>query len=119
MTMLEATRGDDETYELTILAADQQPVNLTGAQLWFTAKRSHHHSDAEAIIRKTIGAGITVVDAAAGRADVKVDAADTAGLPADQLQLVWDCQLKDASGQVSTVDSGRLVIVPDVTVATA
>lgn len=118
MTTLRATRGDDEVYQLTIRDANEQPVDLTGASLWFTAKRSFEHSDAEAVLQKTIGAGITLVDAVAGRADVKIDAADTAGLEARPVPLVWDCQLRSASGDVSTVDAGVLVVEPDVTVAT-
>lgn len=119
MSILYVTRGDDEIYELTLRQANGQPLNLTGAGLWFTVKRSHQETDAQAVVRKTIGQGITVVDAAAGRADVRLLPADTAALPGQRLTLVWDCQVKDAAGLVSTADSGQLVVEPDVTQATS
>lgn len=115
MTVLSAIRGDDETYELTIKDRNGIPINLAGCLLWFTVKRDESETDAQAVTQKTIGAGITVVNAAIGRADVRLAAANTAGLVGKRVQLVWDCQIKDAAGLVSTVDSGVLLVDADVT----
>jgi hypothetical protein len=118
MSTLTAIRGDDEIYELTLRQADGTPLNLVGASLWFTIKRSAEDSDAQAVTQKTIGSGITVMDAAAGRADVRIAAANMAALPSKRIVLAWDCQVKDANGVISTVDRGELVVEPDVTRAT-
>jgi len=115
MTVLSAIRGDDETYELTITDRNDVPINLTGCLLWFTVKRDESETDAQALAQKMIGAGITVVNAATGRADVRLAAADTASLSGKRAKLVWDCQIKDAAGLVSTVDSGALLVDADVT----
>lgn len=115
MTVLSAIRGDDETYELTIKDRNNVAIDLTGCSLWFTVKRDESETDAQAIAQKTIGAGITVVNAGTGRADVRLAAADTASLSGKRAKLVWDCQIKDATGVVSTVDSGVLLVEADVT----
>lgn len=119
MSILQATRGDDEIYELTLKQRDGTALNLTGVSIWFTVKRSHEETDVQAIVRKTVGSGITIVNAAIGRADVRILAADLASLPPRRTTLVWDCQVRDAAGFVSTVDRGQLVVDPDVTIATA
>lgn len=120
MTDLRARRGDDEIYEFSIKQADGSPLNLTGLSIWFTVKPSFEHTDAEALAQRSVGNGITVVDAAAGRCDVTLLAAATAGLSgARAARLVWDCQIKDATGLIQTVDGGQLIVDPDVTRSTA
>lgn len=117
MTILAATRGDNETYQLTILDAAGAAMDITSVlEIWFTAKSSLDDADADAVIAKTkTGGGITIIDGPTGRADVALLPADTAGLAARRLELHWDCQVKAASGAITTVDSGTLVVSPDVT----
>lgn len=49
----------------------------------------------------------------------RIDATAGAGTPAVRVDLVWDCQVRDVAGFISTVDSGLLVVEPDVTRATS
>ena len=119
MTDLHARRGDDEVYEMTIVQADGTPLNLTGLSIWFTVKGSYEHTDAEALARLTVGSGISVVDPVAGRVDVALPRSVTQALPGRPVHLVWDCQVRDASGLIQTVDGGMLLVIPDVTTATA
>lgn len=115
MTLL-MTRGDDVT--LDVIATDQgAPVDLTGAGVWWTAKRRHLDADDDAVIRKTVGAGITVTNPAGGLATVDLVPADTAGL-GNSVALWWDLQVKDGAGKVRTLAAGRLVVNADVTRAT-
>lgn len=113
---LSIVRGDTVLIDLTV-TRDGAPVSLSGASLWWTAKRRTSDADAAAVIAKTTAAGITVTDAPGGKARVTITAAETAALT-DTL-LYWDAQVRETSGTVSTVASGQVAIAPDVTRATA
>ncbi len=110
---LKMTRGDTKEFEFTVTKAGVA-VNLTGALAWFTAKTSLTDLDLNAKIAKSVGFGITITDAPAGKAVVKILPIDTSSLP-DKSTLVWDFQVKDALGNVTTAASGFLAVSPDVT----
>jgi hypothetical protein len=94
-------------------------INLTGVNgIKLTAKYSYDDADVAAVFSKTIGAGITVVVAANGTFTATVAASDTASLPPVQLDLVYNIQVTDASNVVTTIMSGILTVLPDVTIAT-
>jgi len=114
---LEIIRGDDEILDLAFKDPAGAALNITGATgIWFTAKRSSLDDDIDALIQKSLGAGIAVVSAPAGTATVTINAADTTGI--DPTTLVWDAQIKDAAGKVRTAAKGTLKVVHDVTRAT-
>jgi hypothetical protein len=115
---IEARRGDGEIYQLT-LTDDDEPLDLTDAEIWMTAKRHIRDTDADAIFQKTVGDGITVTDDTGGLATVQLEPADTSGLAARTVRLVYDVQVKLASGRIVTPLKGRLTVEPDVTVSTA
>lgn len=112
-----ATRGDTIDLEVTV-TRDGAPVDLTGADLWFTAKLKVKDADVDAVAQKTVGSGITVTDAVNGEALITLDPADTDGLT-KETTLYCDVQLVEASGRVTTVASGTLTILRDVTRVTA
>lgn len=116
MTVLTITRGDDVTLDI-FLTDKGQPVDLTGAQLWWTAKRRHIDLDSLAVIQKTLGAGITITQPTQGKAEVALVPNDTAAL--ESIALWWDLQGKDGAGKVRTLAAGRLVVEADVTRTTA
>lgn len=108
------TRGDDVTLDVT--AVDQgQPVDLTGCDLWWTAKLRKLDADAEAVMQKTNepGGGITVTDQLGGIAEVAILPADTEDLAS--IALWWDLQVRDGDDKIRTLASGRLVVNSDVT----
>lgn len=109
-------RGDTVALNITITASGLA-YNLTGKTLWFTAKTSYSVAD-PGTFQKKIGSGITVTSAVDGRAQIVISPADTYSLGNSKTLLVYDCQVKDASGNVYTVASGNLIIVPDVTRST-
>lgn len=106
-------RGDTVALNITITASGLA-YNLTGKTMWFTAKTSYSQAD-PGVFQKKIGSGITVTSAVDGRAQIVIAAADTNTLGNSKTLLVYDCQVKDASGNIYTVASGNLIIVPDVT----
>lgn len=113
-----ATRGDSERYLLT-LTEDGAPLNLTGAEIWMTAKRDVGALDADAVFQKSVGAGITITNAVGGLATVDLVPADTSDLPAATTWLVYDVQVKLADGRILTPLTGALAVEPDVTLASA
>lgn len=109
-------RGDTVSLNITITASGEA-YNLTGKSMWFTAKTSYAVAD-PGTFQKTIGNGITIVSAANGRATIVISPSDTNSLGNSKTALVYDVQVKDASGNIYTVASGNLIVVPDVTRAT-
>lgn len=109
-----AKRGD--TIELSVtVTRSGAAVDLTDADLTFTAKRRYSDADADAVVQKTLGDGIAVVgDAEDGEILVTLDPEDTDSLTR-QTVLLCDVQLVESDGRVTTVASGTLTITPDVT----
>jgi hypothetical protein len=89
------------------------PVDLTGAGIWFTAKASQGASTV--IFQKSVGSGITVTDAASGAGMIELVPGDTHGLGARTVRLYFDLEV-ELAGAVYTVAAGRLVVEPDLTV---
>lgn len=122
MTDLEIRRGDTNEITLVVTAPDAngvaQPVNLTSCLLWFTIKRDWEDTDLSAVVIKTIGSGITVTaPPTAGLAVAKLDPVDTSALVGLQ-RLVYDVQLREADGTITTVASGYVQVTRDATRAT-
>lgn len=104
MTYLSMYRGDDRILTIT---ADE---DLTGSDIRFTARARKR--DAEPVIEKSLGEGITLGDPGT-TAVVVLDAADTADL--EPGALFWDIEVTDAVDKVHTVATGRLAVIADIT----
>jgi hypothetical protein len=117
VTRLATYRGDNESFTVTVRDPAGAVVALTGATLRFTAKYRPSDVDADAIITKVTGAGIThdadQVGAGKGKATIAFVPSDTATLAAP-IVLVWDVQLRDAATLVQTVAGGSIRIRADV-----
>jgi len=107
MTVLEMTRGDTTTFDVTLTDGAGDPLDLTDLDLTFTA------SHADLVITKVIGDGITVTDLSGGLASVELVPDDTADVE-ERMVLAWDLQVTDGV-DVFTPLSGRLEISMDVT----
>lgn len=111
-------RGDNRTFTVTISGLSAS--GLTGATLYFTAKRDIQDADSIAVFKKnsTTGQGITITQNGdlvnPGIASVAVLPADTTGLPAYTTVLQWDCVMVDSGGVHTTVAIGSLSVTPDV-----
>jgi hypothetical protein len=117
-------RGDSFTIEVGPVADTEDPVDLTLAntQMWFTAKRKTAVADADAVIRlgsPTTGlTGITLNLPASdddNMATITVPVDVTAVLPPARTELVYDVQLLEPSGRKTTVATGNLTVLADVT----
>lgn len=116
---LNAHRGDDEEYAITVTGTDGGPFDLTNCAVQFTAKRRLRDPDEDAVIIKDLDDGIEVTNASGGLATLRLASADTVGLPAQRTSLYYDIQVTDEDGLISTPIEGRLIVRPDVTVGPA
>lgn len=116
MPDFQITKGDTPTFNVAVTQGGSV-FSLVGCSMWFTAKYAYRDLDAAAVFQKTIGAGITVTNAALGLATVTLAAIDTSPLAAVKVLLVWDLQVRTAGGKTYTVSSGNLIVFPDVTLA--
>lgn len=92
-----------------------QPVNLTGATGKLTAKQALADADVNAVFQKS-GVVTTILTANDGM-EFALDAADTAGLTVGD-ELLWDAQITEAGGTVTTFPKhgpGTFLIVGDIT----
>lgn len=100
-------RGTTFPIEITITDADGDPVDLTGATIYFTAKAVESDiitDDASAVIEKDV----TVhTDPTEGESLVTLSAADTTVTPNTYF---YDITVKYASGVVNTPIEGKLKI---------
>lgn len=107
-------RGDTIVFDATITRPPGgPPVNLTGATLVCTGRRTLEEPAASYVFRLAVGTGIVVTDAVQGRCRVTVPPAATASLP-DTPALYTDLELTESDGRVSTPLRGRLVLSYDV-----
>jgi hypothetical protein len=111
-----AHRGD--TVEIFISLTDVEgleQIDVTGMMIWFTLKRSPDDTDLQALLQKnTSTGGVIITNTALGQAKVILSAEETSAIPAPSIYL-YDVQVKDASGKVTTVDEGYLDLRTDIT----
>lgn len=129
MALPSLKRSDDWKFTITILdPVTQLPVDITAASIWLTMKSQLADTDVNAVFQATI-ASIPASDAngtdAVNGVVVLVAAYDTAGAapPANTLvaagSYFYDVQYIATSGEISTVEDGKVTITEQVTEATS
>jgi hypothetical protein len=117
MPDLVAVRGDTNIYNVTVLRGDR-PLDITGAKAWMTAKHFKTDTDAMAVFQVNSDAGdINLYDPTHGRLQINVQPVHTEGLLEDEV-LYYDIQLKESTGQITTIGQGKLEVLADVTQTT-
>ncbi len=107
-------RGDTIHIYMT-LVEDDLPLNLTGWDLWFTAKKDLNDTDnAATTIQKRLGSGIILIDILAGQIRITLLPNDT-NSNNTSITYVCDIQGKDPSGEIHTFDDGTMTISVDIT----
>lgn len=105
-------RGDTYTLDLTV-TLDGLALNLTGATIVLTAKRSIADEDAAAAFKVTG----SILDAATGLAQVVIPATatnDRAVYGDDGTTLVYDLEMTEQSGRRTTLEVGTIQVLADV-----
>ena len=109
MTDLTIVKGDDVLLEVTLVDSDGDPINLTDATVFFTAKRSFDDSDDDAVIKKDVNNhtdaenGVTTIHITNTESDV------------DPMYYYYDIQVVDSADSVQTPEKGRLIVKKEVT----
>lgn len=109
-------RGDTKTWAVTV-TQDESPIDLTGATLTMSARRSF--AETGYVFQRTSapGGGITIDPDQVtnrGKAVIKLATSSTSSLPPDETVLRYDIQVVTADGDQWTVASGTLTVTPDV-----
>lgn len=103
--------------KITVFDEAGAPLPLAGTQA-VTWKLARSARSTTAVLTKTLGDGATVItdDAAegganAGRLNVQIDPADSAGLAGEYFH---ECTLQDADGDLSRIFYGRGFVAPSI-----
>jgi hypothetical protein len=119
MAALRMKRGDTAPFRgvAVVVATVEEPMDITTATVFFTAKSDIDHPDASAIIALDSDSnGIEITDAVNGEFVITIAPSDTDSITVDdELVLVYDVQLVFSPSEVYTVDEGTLTIEQDVT----
>lgn len=106
--------GDSRTLRFTITGDDGATAELSGAQSvrWGCVRRLANGSfAAPPAVEKTLGNGIALNDPAGGIIEVTLSPGDTAALPGGRYH--HQLELTSAAGEVATLATGTLTLVPD------
>ncbi len=117
VVQLTLNRGDTFEQTLTFTNQDGSVKDITGSTVWFTVKLRFSDLDAAALVQvDSTGAELVITDASAGIATLQL-------LPATTLLLVapcyvYDIQIKETAGRVTTPQRGALVVGDHATIKT-
>lgn len=103
---LTITRGDTETLVVTITSDGTTPINITGR----TYRAQIRASQDSTTIKASFSCSVT--NGAAGQVTCTLSATDSATLPVGI--AYWDLE-ENASGVISTILSGNVTVIADVT----
>lgn len=116
---LEGTVGATNDYTITAkqpVPNQANPLDLTGASIWFTMKRRYKDADSLALVQKTVGAGITVPTPANGVANLSLAPADTVALEPGLYH--YDVKVKEGTGRETVIVRGKFNLLPAATKST-
>lgn len=122
---IDVTSGDHLTFDVyntrfNEITQTDEPVNLTGAKIWFTVKRTKRDADVDALILKDSVTNPTKVrvvgDPLDGIIRISLDPSDTDSLKGS---LPYDVQVKESDGTITTIIKGYLQVSEDITISTA
>jgi hypothetical protein len=105
------------TSPLTPPPPNSAPFNLTGCEVWYTAKYNLPDPDLASVFElnnMTLG-GITVTSPTSGAITGQGSSAATLQFADSIVRLKADIQVKDTTGRVSTCEVGYLDVYPDIT----
>lgn len=104
-------RGDSRAISLTVRDAEGDAFNLTGCTVFFTVNATEApDDDTAAIIEKEV----TVhTNPTAGLTTISITNADTQDLTPGSYW--YDIQLKDTSGNITSLKKDRFIIISDIT----
>ena len=109
--VISMVRGDDEVWTLNVTekTSPYGAVDITGCVVLFTVKDKY---DGTVIMQKTLALSTPLT----GKAELTIDAADTASLANEKQTYVFDIQVtKSAGSKRETLLKGKFIVLPEVT----
>lgn len=100
-------QGDSDVQLVTLTDQLSNLINDPTANYTLCVKRAYSDLDAAAILTET------VQQTSAGTAYITVQPADTSSLTPPSV-LLYDIRVKETSGRVTTIASGKFVVMPPV-----
>lgn len=107
LNKLKIIRGDDVTLHTVFKDEDGVAVDISDADLKFTAKNDF---DSVAVISKTMASGLHT-DPTNGITDINFLHTETGIDPGD---YYYDIELTFGDGTVNSIDYGKLIVKPDI-----
>jgi hypothetical protein len=117
MQTYEVNRGDTAEFEVNVLDAEGQPMDITSCKIWFTGKLYPDDLDASALWslnNEDDPTKVNVVDPITGNVVLVLTPDETQDLPYHR-SLTFDVQLKDSASRVYTIQRGLIRVNPDIT----
>ena len=111
--ILQVFKRDTKIYNLTFKDSDEVAIDITGYTIFFTVKQDETDTDANAKISKTVTSHTSPTE---GLSQVTLEPADT---DLDVRKYYYDIQIKDGSGNITTVVKDTFEIVQDITIRTS
>ena len=108
---LKIYRGDDITFKLTFKDSEGTAQNITGGKIYFTAKESSNEADSLAVIQVSSS---TFSDPTSGIGEVSITNSES---NVDVGKYYYDIQYITGAGKISTVQTGTLEVLQDITLA--
>ena len=109
---MDVIKRDDTDFELTFKDVDGNPIDITGATVFFTVKINKTDADDDAVITKEIDdfeepeTGVALLSLTKDDTDIPVKA------------YYFDVQLKDSQEKIMSSYAGRFIVLQDVTIRT-
>jgi len=106
---IEVIRGDTIFFKVRSIYSDDDYMNLTTCLLLMAVKEEQTDDDIDAVIKKEIGVGITVIEELNGFFSVRIDSVDTKDL--EEGVYYYDIRYKHTvTGEVYTIMRGKFII---------
>jgi hypothetical protein len=127
VTDIDIMRGDTTEFDVIVTrfnatTEQDEPVSLSGAKMWFTVKHNKRDADVDAVFKIDSVTDPIKIRALGNPADgiirISLLDTDTDSFPGGTT-LVFDVQLKEAVGTVTTVEHGYVDVDRDVTISVA
>jgi len=84
---MKAVKGSSIKIESVVYLHDQVIANISGADITVMVKKNVNDPDSAALITKTVGSGVTIVDGGNGRFDTVITAAETNTLSVSKVHI--------------------------------
>lgn len=98
-------QGDTQIFIVSVVDANDNPVDLTGADIEYTLKSD---GPVNTMITKTRNDGVTVTDAIGGQFEIALEPADTSNFNSGEHR--HQIELTDSDGDVATILGGTVSI---------